>query len=87
LTKFNSKIGLKFNSIELKFNFENGVQIGGEGIQNLLVNMVLKKYFFHASLLKEWAKIWWEKISWDLIVILPKSNPMNRYHWNFFNDI
>ncbi len=34
LTKFNSKIGLKLNWIELKFNFKNGVKIGGEGIQD-----------------------------------------------------
>jgi len=36
LNEFNSTIGLGFHWIELK---RNGMQIGGEGIKNILMNM------------------------------------------------
>ncbi len=43
-TTFNSTIGLRFNSIQIQIlSKRNGIQIGGEGIENLYMNMVLKK--------------------------------------------
>ncbi len=44
LTTFNSTIGLRFNSIQIQLK-RNGIQIGGEGIENIFMNMMLKKKF------------------------------------------
>jgi hypothetical protein len=44
LTTFNSTIGLRFNSIQIQIQSKrNGIQIGGEGIEHLYMNMVLEK--------------------------------------------
>jgi hypothetical protein len=41
---FNATIGLRFNSIQIQIiSKRNGIQIGGEGIENLYMNMLLKK--------------------------------------------
>jgi len=44
LTTFNSTIGLRFNLIQIQIQSKrNGIQIGGEGIENLFMNMVFEK--------------------------------------------
>ncbi len=46
LTTFNSTIGLRFNLIQIQIQIQskrNGIQIAGEGIENLYMNMVLEK--------------------------------------------
>jgi hypothetical protein len=43
-TTFNSTIGLRFNSIQIQIlSKRNEITIGGEGMENLYMNMVLKK--------------------------------------------
>jgi hypothetical protein len=71
------------------------MQIGGEGIENLLVNCVrkiklqkytnLKRHIFHGFLL--WNRVnrfqvrfWYDYILCDLIGILPKPTPMDHCH-------
>ncbi len=79
---------------------KNGTQIGGEGIKNLLVNMVLEKkkpLKKHKSQNTFLCFFTW-KINSDLelfnlwrsmkdIIVLPKPTLMNHHYWNclFFN--
>ncbi len=76
----------------------NWMQIGGERIENLLMNMVSKTKerahmhththtqihasLFENGLTKFQTRIWYDKILWDFIVVLPKPTPMNHCHHN-----
>ncbi len=73
------------------------MQINGKDIQNLFVNMVLKKTLkihkfkeapFHVSSLWNGLK----KFQFEIVqstttykpkVVLPKPTPMNHLHWNY----
>jgi len=87
----------QFNSIQIQFK-TNGMQIGGKGIWNRLVNMVLeKKTLKKAQIAKdtfpclftwEWAitnsNLELSNIRWLMKpkAIISKPIPMNHCHWN-----
>jgi hypothetical protein len=70
------------------------MQIDGEGVENMFINMMLQKKLqkytyektpFHDTLFgnglnKFQAIIWYDEILWDFIVILPKLILTNHCH-------